>query len=190
MTYRYDLAELIYIGEQYENEDKLSRWSLEGGLALAVLRDLDASAAEIARLRARVGELEADPVRAKLIARSKLMARIRDSLVDIVTEVEDEGGRVYFGHTEHADILRDLAEEFDTWAWDEIMEDARKTPDLIGTIAALTARAESAEARVQELERRAEFMRGISPHVAAMLDEYDAPVSAVLARAAGGSDES
>lgn len=40
--------------------------------------------------------------------------------------------------------------------------------------------------RVEELERRAEFMRGISPHVAAMLDEYDAPVSAVLARAAEG----
>jgi hypothetical protein len=42
MSETYDLANLIYIGEQYETESKLSRWSLDGGLALAVLRDLQA----------------------------------------------------------------------------------------------------------------------------------------------------
>lgn len=29
-------------------------------------------------------------------------------------------------------------------------------------------------------EKREKFMRGISPHVAAMMDEYDAPVAAIL----------
>jgi hypothetical protein len=41
-TTKYDVEHLIYIGEQYETERKLSRWSLDGGLALAVLRDLQA----------------------------------------------------------------------------------------------------------------------------------------------------
>lgn len=38
-------------------------------------------------------------------------------------------------------------------------------------------------------EKRTAFMRKISPHVAAMLDEYDAPVAAVLSEGCGSPQD-
>ena len=55
MVKRYDLNHLIYIGEQYEVERKLSRWSLDGGLALAVLRDLATLQREADGMREALG---------------------------------------------------------------------------------------------------------------------------------------
>jgi len=48
---------------------------------------------------------------------------------------------------------------------------------------ALAARVIELEAEVERLRKREKFLRGISPSVAAMLDEYDTPTDAVLATA-------
>lgn len=55
MSEKYDLDHLIYIGEQYETEGKLSRWSLDGGLALAVLRELQSTNERVAGLTEELG---------------------------------------------------------------------------------------------------------------------------------------
>lgn len=66
MSEGYDLDHLIYIGEQYETEGKLSRWSLDGGLALQVLRDLQRLRAWKAEALAVESEWDAQAVGALL----------------------------------------------------------------------------------------------------------------------------
>jgi len=50
-------------------------------------------------------------------------------------------------------------------------------------IDSFAARVIELEAEVERLRKREKFLRGISPSVAAMLDEYDTPTDAVLATA-------
>lgn len=101
--------------------------------------------------RALKAEGEAKTAQARLTARAKSMLRLRDKLTGIVGDIEDEGGRVYFGATGDADLLKDMAEDFDGWAWDDIMDDGSK-PDFIGDNANL--RKENAD-----LKREADRMR-------------------------------
>ena len=42
---RYNLGDLLHTGAQYEAEDRLNHWRLDGGLALSILRDLRAARA-------------------------------------------------------------------------------------------------------------------------------------------------
>lgn len=76
---------------------------------------------------------DAVALRAKLTARAKTMLRARDILMFIRDDLEDEGDRVYFGSTNHAEQFKELAEEFDGWAWADIIGDAAK-PDYIGDL--------------------------------------------------------
>jgi len=59
----------------------------------------------------------------------------------------------------------------------------RADTTLIALSPALAARVIELEAEVERLRKREKFLRGISPSVAAMLDEYDTPTDAVLATA-------
>lgn len=76
---------------------------------------------------------DAVALRAKLTARAKTMLRARDILMMIRDDLDDEGDRVYFGSTNHAEVFKELAEEFDGWAWADIIGDAEK-PDYIGDL--------------------------------------------------------
>lgn len=56
-------------------------------------------------------------------------------------------------------------------------------------ISALQREADGLREALAVHEKRTAFMRKISPHVAAMLDEYDAPVAAVLSEGCGSPQD-
>lgn len=70
-------------------------------------------------------------VRAELTARAKEMQSARDTLIWVRDELEDEGDRVYFGSTNHAEQFREAVESMDEWSWHDIMRASRDT-DYIG----------------------------------------------------------
>lgn len=70
-------------------------------------------------------------VRAELTARAKEMQSARDTLIWVRDEMEDEGDRVYFGSTNHAEQFREVVESMDEWSWHDIMRASRDT-DYIG----------------------------------------------------------
>lgn len=70
-------------------------------------------------------------VRAELTARAKEMQSARDTLIWIRDELQDEGDRVYFGSTNHAEQFRECVESMDEWSWHDIMRASRDT-DYIG----------------------------------------------------------
>lgn len=66
--------------------------------------------------------------------------------------------------------------------------DAREA-DLQSKLSALQREADGLREALAVHEKRTAFMRKISPHVAAMLDEYDAPVAAVLSEGCGSPQD-
>lgn len=52
---------------------------------------------------------------------ARLIVKLRRRLSAIVNGLEDEGDRVYFGSTNHADALRKLYRQMDDIDWDRIM---------------------------------------------------------------------
>lgn len=70
-------------------------------------------------------------LQATLAARAKTMLRLRDNFVMIRDEIEDEQDRVYFGSTNHAELFKELVDDLDGWAWDDIINDGQ-LPDYIG----------------------------------------------------------
>ena len=65
---------------------------------------------------------------------SQLMLKFRATLSNIVDGLEDEGDRIYFGSTNAADQLREIAEEIEELDWDRITASSQKKPDLWATI--------------------------------------------------------
>ena len=88
-------------------------------------------------------------MRAALTARAKTMLRLRDALVEVHDNIEDEGDRVYFGSTNDADQLKKVWHELDGWNWDDIMSDG-ELDDVYASSREAHARAEAAEARLAE----------------------------------------
>lgn len=101
---------------------------------------ITAQTAEIERLTK-----ERDVAVGERIARSKLMQRLRDTLVDILEGIEDEGDRIYFGSSNDADELRDGFRTLEDWNWHDILRD-EKLIDPFETSRNAIARAEAAEA--------------------------------------------
>ena len=52
---------------------------------------------------------------AELVYQAELLKRCRDGLAIFIHDLEDEGDRVYFGSTNHADDLRDIYRNLDDW---------------------------------------------------------------------------
>lgn len=76
-----------------------------------------------------------DAAQARSVSRGKDLRKLRDRLILIRDEIADEGDRVYFGSTNHADEFRELVQALDDFAWDRIME-ARDDRDVIERVAA------------------------------------------------------
>ena len=55
----------------------------------------------------------------------QLVIRLRDKLEWIVDEIEDEGDRVFFGSTNHADELKTIFRELDDIKWVKIIKGAK-----------------------------------------------------------------
>ncbi len=86
-------------------------------------------------------------LRAKLKTARKIIAKVYGRVALVVSELIDDGDKVSLGSTNHADILRDLDQE---WAETTILKADILTSEQ--EAAAYRARAEKAEARVAELE--------------------------------------
>jgi len=69
-------------------------------------------------------EAENVSTKARLVARSKDMLWMRDTLINIRDELETDVDRVYFGSTNDADDFRDIVKQLDDWQWSVIMKDA------------------------------------------------------------------
>lgn len=96
-----------------------------GDAAKAILSALEAAGWEVNR------KGTCNNVRAELTARAKEMQSARDTLIWVRDELEDEGDRVYFGSTNHADQFREAVESMDEWSWHDIMRASRDT-DYVG----------------------------------------------------------
>ena len=132
-----------------------ARASLYARAATALLRLTEQNAGlreENERQRAAV--LEKD---AQVVARAKDLRKAREDLIWIRDELEDEGDRVYFGSTNHAEVFRDLVEKLDGWSWSDILRqsegrdvygDLRKA---IAEIASLREQVEKAKVHLQKL---------------------------------------
>ena len=86
----------------------------------------------------------AEAERAERIARGKMLLRHRIALTLIADEIDDEGDRAYFGSTNDADELREVARELEEFHWDRLMAE-RDAPDLLASCRA-------ANEKVRELE--------------------------------------
>lgn len=93
---------------------------------------------------------EAVTLQAKLTARAKSMLRLRDTLIHITEDIEDETDRVYFGSTNDAERLKEVTADLDDWHWDTIMGDA-KQPDYIGDLSTARQQRDNLAALVRRL---------------------------------------
>lgn len=105
-----------------------------------------AEAAE-ASLESRLAEAERerDNWKAHAISRGKRLRRTRDLFINIRDDIEDEGDRVYFGSSNHADQFKEEVEWLDNFSWQKVMGEPENW-DLLGTLEKQTQRALSAEA--------------------------------------------
>lgn len=112
-----------------------------------------------------VPELEAAVERKVAIAQSeaalyaKTLFRLRNALLGVVGDAQDEGDRVYFGSSNDFDRLKAVSQKIDDLMWDDIMASSQPPVDLyqsiedrLAEIAALKEALAVSEARREELE--------------------------------------
>ena len=59
--------------------------------------------------------------KAKAISRGKLLDRFRLTMIEVKDHIEDEGDRVYFGSSNHAEALKEVIHEMDALRWERII---------------------------------------------------------------------
>ncbi|PTQ12925.1 hypothetical protein CLG96_01930 [Sphingomonas oleivorans] len=111
---------------------------------------------------ARIAELERerDTAFSDAALYAKALFKMRDMLIAVNDELEDEGDRVYLGSTNHADLIRDAWNFADNLQWEEIIEKNRPRTSYREALDCQIARANAAEARVAELERERDELLG------------------------------
>ena len=121
---------------------------------------------------------------------ASLMEDARSKIREISDHTEDEGDRAYFGSTNHADWLQDLAEEMEAWVIDfELPEgDINKMErDPYAEIRGQRSRAEKAEAIAAKLLQLAFQYRDDLHHPPApdSLERRLQAIEAAIAKAEG-----
>lgn len=106
--------------------------------AARAISSLSAEKETLAR-RAADAERERDNALARVTAYAKTLVKARQDLIWIRDELEDEGDRVYFGSTNHAETFRETVERFDEWVWDDTVR-AAELPDVYGELASALSR--------------------------------------------------
>ena len=122
----------------------------------------DGRAALLALLdRAEAAERDRDNWKAHAISRGKRLRRTRDEFINIRDELCDEGDRVYFGSTNHADAFKDAVEWLDDFTWGKVMGEPEDW-DLLGALekaqAALAAERDALRAALEEAKRLREAL--------------------------------
>ena len=132
-----------------------SAYYVPGGVSIMQLND--AANALLALLdRAEAAERDRDNWKAHAISRGKRLRRTRDEFINIRDELCDEGDRVYFGSTNHADAFKDAVEWLDDFTWGKVMGEPEDW-DLLGALekaqAALAAERDALRAALEEAKR-------------------------------------
>jgi len=90
---------------------------------------------------------------------AKTLFKLRNALLGVVGDAQDEGDRVYFGSTNDFDRLKAVSQKIDGLMWDDIMVSSQPPVDLyqsiedrLAEIAALKDALSASEARVAALE--------------------------------------
>lgn len=110
-----------------------------------------AEAAE-ASLESRLAEAERerDNWKAHAISRGKRLRRTRDLFINIRDDIEDEGDRVYFGSSNHADQFKEEVAWLNDFSWQKVMGEPENW-DLLGALEKQSARTASSEAATARL---------------------------------------
>ena len=111
-------------------------------------------------------------IKTQLAARSKDMVKLRDSLININDELEDEGDRVFFGSTNDADDFRAAVKLLDDWAWHDILEHA-KGEDLYAEIKLAHDTVTVRNEQIRELNAELTTLRARLSRLSALLDEAE-----------------
>ncbi len=108
---------------------------------------------------------------------AKLLDRVRDKILCINDEIEDEGDRAYFGSTNHADDFRDIAKRVEHWDYDRILAQGSKRDlytemaGLRGELNTLTAENAALKARIAA---QSASLAELTASGEALLTAYDA----------------
>ena len=78
-------------------------------------------------------ERDRDNWKAHAISRGKRLRKTRDEFIGIKNKLCDEGDRVYFGSTNHADAFKDAVAWLNDFAWNKIMGEPENW-DLLGAL--------------------------------------------------------
>lgn len=106
---------------------------------------------------------ERDNARAECAWLAKRLINLRGALNNIARGIDDEGDRAYFGSTNDADWLKDIAQDVDAYAFDRITRES-KWPDYIETSRLAHEREAALRERVERLEKALEpFARSAIP---------------------------
>jgi archaellum component FlaC len=141
------IARIRTLSAQLAEAEKYNGWHQEALL----VRDA-------ALERAEKAEGERDNARAECSWLAKRLLHERSLLSSIAQDVEDEGGRVYFGRTNDADALKDFVDEIENYDFDRITRES-KWPDYIETSRLAHERAAAAERERDELRAEVERLR-------------------------------
>jgi hypothetical protein len=84
-------------------------------------------------------------------AYARALAKMRDMLIPVHDELEDEGDRVYLGSTNHAELIHEAWHLADSLKWDEILADTQPKTPLAQINFALQERIASLETELAQL---------------------------------------
>lgn len=101
---------------------------------------------------------ERDNARAEVSWLARLMIKTRDAFSFVVSEIEDEGDRCYFGSTNDADTLRDIREKMETWEEGRLISDT-KWEDYITKCSEAKTRIFTLEAQLKAFREAAEEIK-------------------------------
>lgn len=101
--------------------------------------------------------IEANHHKARNHAKGALLRRMRERLMPIADDIQDEGDRAYFGSTNDADDLQSFVREMTNWRWDDVLSKDEGLTDPYAMLREQRARADKAEAQVARLQQRPTF---------------------------------
>ena len=136
-----DVAELP--GDDYDASEAMTVNAYD--LRIILERNLEAT---------RISSLQEQLARADLSrsAYARALEKMRNALTSVHDGMEDEGDRIYFGSTNHADDLRAAWHLADALHWDEILKDTQPKTPLATVNLSLQAEIERLRADREDLE--------------------------------------
>lgn len=104
--------------------------------------------------RALAAEGERDEALSAQGLYARTLFSLKDTLLNVTDDIEDEGDRAYFGSSNDADALRAVTQRIDALHWDEVLAHTQPKVDLYTAIENRMAETRAAESRALAAEAR------------------------------------